>query len=200
MSDPSTLGQIGLGTSIAGGITQTAGALFSGGAQSSYYNYRAGISQLNAMIDLQNANYAKQAGEIKATQYGMAAQQRMGQIKAAQASSGIDVNSGSAVDVRKSQDVVSHMDQDMIRSNAAKVAYDYTNAAMGHMAEASANQSAAAMAKKAGYLNAASSIIGTAGSVAGKWYQGQSLGMFGSNGVIGLSAGPDPLTEWSYGR
>ena len=64
MSDPSTLGQIGLGTSIAGGITQTAGALFSGGAQSSYYNYRAGISQLNAMIDLQSANYAKQAGEI----------------------------------------------------------------------------------------------------------------------------------------
>ena len=48
--------------------------------------------------------------------------------------------------------------------------------------------SASANAKEAGAINVASSIVGGVGSVAGKWLQGQTMGLWG--GTAGSSANP----------
>ena len=57
---------------------------------------------------------------------GIAGAAQAGQIKAAQGASGVDVNSGSAKEVQTSQHLVSQMDLNTIREKAAKTAYDFS--------------------------------------------------------------------------
>ncbi len=106
---------------------------------------------------------------------------QIGQTTAAQAASGVDVNKGSGVAVRASEQTVGNFDQAILRSNAAKAAYGYRVEGAMDTEQARVDQFAAANAQKAGYINAASSILGGAGSVADKWLAGQSKGLWGGS-------------------
>lgn len=177
----STVGAIGIGSNILGGIFGASGAEAEGQAQQGMYNYQAGVAQINSQIAQQNADYAIQSGEQQAQQYGIQAAQQFGAIKSAQASSGIDVNSGSALQTQQSQKLVSNLDQDQIRSNAAKTAYDYNTQAVQFQNQAQLYTMAGTNAAAAGNINAVSSILGTVSSVSSKWLQGSTLGMSGSS-------------------
>lgn len=172
------LGTVGLGATLAGGITSAIGAEKSGEAQQSAFNYQAGVAQINSQIDLQNADYARQQGENEATQYGMKAGQQFAAIKAGQAASGLDVNSGSAVAVQASQRQITAMDLSRIRSNAAKTAYDYDVKSTMDLNQATLDVMGGQNAKIAGDIGAASSILGSVGSVATKWNAGTTSGLF----------------------
>lgn len=175
----SGIGAVGIGTSLAGGLLSAFGANQAGQRQQDMFNYQAQVARINSQIDKQNAEYARNKGEIEATQYGMKARQQAGAIRAAQGASNIDVNSGSAVDVQNSQRKVSQMDLTQIRSNAAKVAYDYDVKSTMDLNQATLDTMAGENAAKAGQINAMSSILGTVGSVSSKWMQGQQAGMWG---------------------
>lgn len=172
-------GAVGLGATVAGGLLSAFGAQQSGTAQQSMYNYRAQVSRINAQIDRQNAEWARTKGETEATQYGMKAAQQRGQIKVAQAASGLDVNTGSNRDVQQSQAKIKDMDLATIRDNAAKIAYDYDSKAVMDENQASLDVMAGDYAKKAGDLKALSSIIGTVSGVSSKWQQGSQTGLWG---------------------
>jgi len=174
------VGGLGLGASLAGGLLSAFGANAAGQRQQDMYNYQAQVARINADIDRQNSSYALNKGEIEASQYGMKAAQQRGQIKVAQAASGLDVNSGSNADVQRSQGQLTRMDLTQIRSNAAKVAYDYRVKATMDENQASLDVMAGENAAKAGQINAMSSILGTVGSVSSKWMQGNTMGMWGS--------------------
>jgi hypothetical protein len=175
----STVAGIGLGANLLGGVFSAAGAGKQARATSEQDKYQAAVAQINSQIDLQNASYARQQGEQQSQQYGLGAGQRMGQIVAAQSSSGLSVSGGSAVQVRQSQQQVTNMDLDQIRSNAAKTAYDYDVASVMAKNQATLYTTAAADASEAGAINIASSVLSTAGSVSSKWLQGSQLGLFG---------------------
>ena len=175
MSAP-TVASIGLGSSIAGGIMNTVGGIMSGQANQQMYNYQAQMAQINAQIALQNRDYALQKGGIEAQNYGMKARQQAGQIKSAQAASGIDINSGSAKEVQESQHLVAMSDLDTIRSNAAKTAYDYTVQSTNFSNQAAVYTAAGQNASQAGWLNGIGSFVGMAGSVSNRWLQGQQMG------------------------
>lgn len=172
------VGTVGLGASLAGGLLSAFGAEKSGQASQRMYNYQAGIARVNADIDRQNSEWTLTQGETQATQYGMKAAQQRGQIIAAQGASGLDVNSGSNVDVQRSQKAITDIDMAQIRSNAAKTAFDYRTKATTDENQATLYTMAGENAKEAGDLNALGSIIGTAGSVSSKWLQGRQMGMF----------------------
>lgn len=174
----SGVGAVGLGTSLAGGLLSAFGAKQAGENQQAMYNYQAQVARINSQIDKQNEEYARNKGEIEATQYGMKARQQAGAIRAAQGASNIDVNSGSAVEVQNSQRKISQMDLTQIRSNAAKVAYDYDVKSTMDLNQANLDVMAGENAKKAGDINAMSSILGTVGSVSSKWLQGSQQGMW----------------------
>lgn len=174
----SGFGTVGLGASLAGGMLSAFGANKQGEAQQQMYNYRAQVSRINADIDRQNSNWARSKGDQETVQYGMKAAQQRGQIVAAQGASGLDVNSGSAKDVQRSQDKIKDMDLATIRSNAAKVAYDYTTKATMDENQAGLDVMAGENAKSAGQINAFSSILGTVGTVSSKWQQGKSTGLW----------------------
>lgn len=173
------IGGIGLGASLGGGLLSAFGAHQAGQRQQDMYNYQAQVAKINADIDKQNAAYARNKGEIEAQQYGQKAAQQRGQIVVAQAASGLDINSGSAVDVRRSQGTLTRTDLNQIRSNAAKVAYDYDVKSTMDLNQATLDTMAGENAAKAGNINAMSSILGTVGSVSSKWMQGNTMGMWG---------------------
>ena len=176
-------GVIGIGASLAGGILGAQGAEKSGAAQQQMYNYQARVAQINSQIDLQNADYARNQGEISAMQFGMKAREQQGQIITAQAASNLDINSGSNLDVQRSQRDLAQRDITQIRSNAAKTAYDFDVKSTMDLNQSTLDVMAGANAKTAGDIQAMSSILGTVGSVSSKWMQGSQSGMFSSFGV-----------------
>ena len=200
MADPVTLGTIGLASSGASGALGIFGSLFGGSAKADAYKYQSSMAWQNAAIAKQNQKYALDIGEQQAEKAGIAGAAQAGQIKAAQGASGVDVNSGSAKQVQDSQHLVSQMDLNTIREKAAKTAYDFSVQATNYENQARGYDKAASNAKTEGILGAVSSFIGTVGSVSSKWLQGQQLGMWGKGGTSSGSFGPDPLTEWEYGR
>lgn len=180
MTDPvsGTLAGVGIASSALGSLFGASGAEAAGKAQQQQNNYMGTQAFYNAQVALQNAKYAREQGESSATKYGVAAGGRMGQIKAAQASSGLDVNSGSAVQVQKSQQMLTNMDLDQIRSNAAKTAYNYDVEAKQDQNQGKLYFMAGSNAAQAGSINAEASLISGAGSVASKWLSASQSGAF----------------------
>lgn len=174
------LGEVGVGSTVLGGLTSAISSIIGGEDQQEMYNYQAGVAKLNANIAKQNATYSSQVGEIQAANAGEQGAQRLGKIKVAQAASGLDVNSGSAVQVRASQTAQISHDVSAIRSNAAKVAYNYEVTGVGYTADAQLDTLKGQNARSAGLIGAGSSLIGAASSVSSEWLRGQQLGMWGA--------------------
>ena len=169
MSSPSAIAGVTEGATGAGSLLSAFGSLSSGSANQSMYNYQSGIANLNQQIDLQNATFATQQGEQQAQQAGLKQATQMGQIKVSQASSGFDVNSGYNKQVQDSQRHLNQLDTDVIRSNAARTAYGYTEQATVAGAQAQLYSQAGANAMSAGEIGAASSILGGVSSVSSEW-------------------------------
>jgi len=200
---------------IAGSMLQTIGQAFGFKAQAQQYEYQSNINQyqaavadMNKKIAEQNADYELDVGEITGEQIGMKYRHDLGTAKAAQGASGIDVNSGSSVEVRESMVEMGQWDQALNKASAARRAYGYTVEAANASAQAdvyrytatmntaqAANamtaagitekalplqQQAMSLAGTAGNINAFGSLVNTAGSVASKWTSGNMSGLFGS--------------------
>lgn len=174
---PALIGTIGLGSTIAGGAISAGGNIMKGISERNMYEYQAGIAQINAKIARRNADMSYATGDKQAEKYGIKAGQQMGMIKAAQAASGLDIESGSNKQVQDSQAKVARTDMNQIYQNAAKVAYDYQTQAWQYDQEAKMKKKAGQNSMIAGVINAAGSIVGTSGSVASKWLQGAQVGL-----------------------
>jgi hypothetical protein len=179
-ASPTLIGEVGMGTTLLGGLTSALGSFIGGQSQQEMYNYQAGVAKLNAQIAQQNSAYATQVGELQATNAGLQGAQRLGQIKAAQSASGLDVNTGSPAAVRVSQKQVTGFDVAAIRSNAAKTAYNYEVSAVSDVAQANIDTLAGENARTSGMISADASLIGAASSVSSQWLRGQQLGMWGA--------------------
>lgn len=185
--DPGTLAIGSMAAGAAGSLIQGIGQGYSGAATASAYTYKAGVAQLNKQINLTNANWAIESGDISAEESGLRSGQERGQTLVTQAASGLDVTTGSAKAVRDTQDSVAQFDQDITRWNAAKAGWGYEAKAATDDAETQLDLMAAKGAKTGGTLAEIGTFLGGAGSVASKWYQGTNVGIFGgSKSGIGL--------------
>jgi len=177
MADPATIGMISMGSTLIGGIMQGEGKKQSYEAQSRVYNYQSQVAKINSDIDKQNADYAINKGEQQAVIAGMKGAQEFGHIRAGQAASGFDVNTGSNADVQAGQRKITAMDMDTIRANASKVAYDYNVKSVEDINQAGLYTMASSNASQAGDLALMSSLVSTAGSVSDKWLSGRQSGL-----------------------
>jgi hypothetical protein len=179
MADPIT---IGAAAATAGGaIVSGIGQLTAGAASAATSKYKAGVALLNKQINQQNASWALEEGDIKGEEAGLKAGQEIGQTKAVQAASGLDVNSGSNAAVRDTQQKVASFDQNVIAWDAAKTSYGFETKAMTDTAEANLDVMAAGTEQTAGTIGAIGSFLGGASSVASKWKQAQSVGLASSS-------------------
>jgi len=180
MADPVTImAGVGLGATALGGVTSAVGNWFGGESQGAMYDYRAGIALMNKQIAEQNANYAINAGEIKAEQAGMKARYEIGQQIAGGGASGLDVRSGSKAAVTAGMYKVAQQDLGIIRTNAAKEAYGYEVEAASDQAESELDKYAAKTSRTSGQIAAIGSLLGAAGSVSSKWIGAGQAGIPG---------------------
>lgn len=185
LADPGMIGAVSMGATALGGGVAAYGAMEKGKSNAQMYNYKAGVAQINQQLAEQNADYQLRAGEIKAQHSGMKTAQQVGAIRAAQSGSNLDINSGTVAQVRESQHDIGIHDQETIRANAARAAYGYEIEAVKYKTEQGMNLTAAKQSKRAGTIDAIASLLGTAGSVSGKWMQGSQAGMWGSKNKLG---------------
>lgn len=234
MASPAVMAGVGIGSTVLSGVTgavgaeqkaqgaqlgiqgqilNTVGQVFGLQTQAEQYQYssdvntyQAGVAAANRDLATQTANWEIAAGEVKAQTRGMQEHQDVSKATAIQAASGLDLRGGSSENVRTSIVAMGKFDQDTIRNNAARTAYNYqiqafqddaqsklftfgaaqdqvqkanTLTAAGLAEEAiPLEEKAYSLAGSAGDTAAFGSIVGAAGSVASKWSEASKLGMF----------------------
>lgn len=178
-----------IGLSLASTAFGALGAANSGAQQAAMANYQAGIAQQNSQIAQQNARQAIAAGGIQASNAGLAGAQQLGKIRTAEGASNLDVNSGSNVNVQKSQAEITKLNQLTIQNNAARAAYGYQVQATGDQAQAGLFGAQASAAQQAGKIGVFSSLLGGASSLTGNLMGMQQKGIFGGSGG-GNTLGP----------
>lgn len=159
-----TLADIGLYSSLGSSLIGGIGALQSGNAQSAASKYNAQIAAENSTIAQQNATWAGEAGEQQAGEASQKTRATVGAIQAAQAANNVDVNSGSAVDVRSTAAQLGELSAINIRSNAARSAYGYQTASTSQTAQSELDTYNAGQESLAGETGAATSLLGGAGN------------------------------------
>ena len=152
-------------STVVGTIGSMEGAQQSAAAQQQAANYQAAVARNNQITANAEANYATSAGETQQESQGMATRALLGNEKAAQASSGLDVNSGSAVDVRSSAAALGALSGLNVGSNAALQAAQYQAQAGSFGAQAGLSTLQAEQAGTAGGISAFSALAGGAGNL-----------------------------------
>lgn len=180
---------IGMAGTVAGGIVGGMGSAQQGAAQAAASQYKAGVAQLNQQINLQNANFAIESGDIQVEETKLAGEQEIANTTVTQAASGFVVGQGTNKAVTDSQELVSEYDQNVIKWNASTTAWGYEAKAATDSSEATLDLMAAASERKAGVLGELSSFINAGTSVASKWYQGTSSGAINPNALGNFGPG-----------
>ena len=201
MADPvsnAISGMIGVvGTGISTGIEWEAAQTKAQGerdlAQGQYnmYMYKAGIDRFNEKVAYDNANYAIQVGEQRQQQSGMKTAYQVGETMVTQSASGIDVNTGSAEALRQSEQEVGLFEQNVIRADAAKTAYNFDIQAQTAEMQAQLDTMAGEQAKKAGDIAAETTMLGAKASIASQWTRALQ-GIVGGGGGGGGRDSPHP--------
>jgi hypothetical protein len=106
-------------------LLQGQAALFQGQATSDNDMLQSMLALQNAKIEDRNADWTLQAGEQNAGYAGIQNRETMGKLKASQAASGVDVNSGSFVQSRQSVENAGLENQQNIEQQAAQKSYGY---------------------------------------------------------------------------
>lgn len=158
------LGTTAIGGSILGGGLSALGSIMSGNAGRDAANYRAAVAR-------NYADYARQKGYAEAETQGIKTGKIIGQQRAAQGASGLDVNFGSNVDVRETTAQIGRLDELTIINNAM-------NKALGLETEAALDVMAGERARQEGLLGAGRSILGAATSVGDKWMSYRQRGVY----------------------
>lgn len=168
-----------LAASGLGAVTSMVGAGQAAGANSAYAAYNAQVAENNRLISEQNSKMASAVGNQQATIEGEKTRATVGAIKAQQAASNIDVNKGSAVDVRSSAAELGELNALTVRSNAARAAYGYDVQASGAAGQAGLDRAMAGNAANAGTTTQISSLLAGASSLGSQYATGKRLGLLG---------------------
>src|SRR6185295_14758246 len=123
--DPGSLAIMSLAGSAGGGILNAFGSAQSARANSTTAMYQAAVAHNNSIIAENNAQYALAVGRSQAETQNYKTRELLGVQKARQGASGIDVNSGSALDVRRSTIDLGQLDALTILNNAGMKAAGY---------------------------------------------------------------------------
>ncbi len=171
---PETAGAIGLtaanagwigaavsgATSLIGAASGASGARQAGNAASQADLYNAAVARNNATIATNNSQLAAEAGEANTTSALMKTRAQVGGILANQGASGVDINSGSAPDVRSSAAETGQLSAINIRAQAVRQAYGYQNEASAATSQAGLDTAQAGFDKQAGQTKAETTLLG----------------------------------------
>jgi hypothetical protein len=171
-----TLGQAALAGQGAGSAATAVGAYFNARSQKIALHGAAAMADLNA----EQSELAAEQELARGNAAVAATSARAGQVKSAQraalAANGVDLGVGSAVELQASTDIEKENDINTITANAVRAAW-------GQRVQAT-NYANDALTKRAGagsispFMAGATSLLGSASSIASSWY------VLNKNGVL----------------
>jgi hypothetical protein len=144
-----------MGLELLAGVTKTVGDV-----SGAFFN--AQVAHNNAEIERQNAQNATAAGLQQADTTSRKGASNLAKIKTGIAANGVDVNTGSAVDVQASARGENELDTENVFHNAQLQAYGYRTQAANFDAQASQDRAG-------GIFKGAGDILSTASSLSTKW-------------------------------
>lgn len=164
MCDPVTIGI----TSLALGVIGTGAGIYSsyqeGKTQQSYYNYQAELNKRNAQIAEENAAVERQGGIEDARLQRIKTIQAIGSQQSALAANGIDVTSGTSLDVIEDTAAMGELDALNILTQSERNARNYLTQSDNYNSQAYLNTLAGKNAYKTGIYSAIGSGISGIGS------------------------------------
>ena len=154
---------------VGSAVTGVAGAVMQGKAQAASADYMAQVAANNQRIAQQNANMALEQGQVKEETQREQTGAQIGRARAVFGASGVDPNSGSALDVRSSAAELGELNANTIKYNAHVQAWNDLNQAGAYGAQSQLYSS------QAGF-DTMNSILGGASTVSNKWLMWQMYG------------------------
>lgn len=186
------LAVLGMVAGLAGGAQQAAGQKAAASAASQSYGYQATIADNNARMAKQNADWVGRQGDIEATNEGLKTGAEVSSMKAKEAASGVDVNTGSAVQARDAAARIGAINALTIKSNRAREAWGYQVDSSNEELQAALYRKAGVNAIKSGQISSTGTLLSTAGNFAGQFSNWMTSGNAGSGGG-GSSSGSTPI-------
>jgi len=174
---PVVAGAAGAGTAAAGAGLFTAANVFAniavisgvvGGVSSAYSQYQTGkynnqVAANNKIIADRQAEDSLRRGRTAEAEHRRKVEDLKGSQKVAFGAGNIQLGSGTPLDVLEGTAVMGEIDALTIRDNARREAYGYQVQGMNAQAQGRLD-------KYQGTTGAVGSLLTSAGSVAGKWY------------------------------
>lgn len=182
MCEPSTLAAVSLATTVAGGALTAYGQIQQGKSAQAEANYKAAVQRNNAIRANYLAEDAISRGKEEERQERLRGRLLIGQMRAVLGGSGQVVDEGSAGDLVVDQAEANEMNALTVRNNAAREAQEFRIAASNSETEASLLRFSGANARSNSQGAAFGTVLGTAGRVAGKWYEFRNSGAFATTG------------------
>lgn len=165
---PGNVGAAGTGLQIGGIVNQTIGAYRKSSADKTAYEYQSKIASNNAMIADWQANDANYRGKITANKVGQKAAQLRGSQEASLAARGLDLGTGSPLDILTNTDFMKTVDMNTAEHNADMEEWGLRQQALNYRANSANLQARADVENPTG--SAFSTLLTGAGSVASGWY------------------------------
>lgn len=188
----------GLAVGVVGLVSSMSAQAQQAEAQANALRYQAQVAENNRQIGDQLADRATKAGEAQVSAQRLKTAAAIGGIKAHQGASGLDINSGSAVDIQSTAAEMGELDALTIRNNAAMQSYSYKLQGAGYGQTAALSMAGAQNAQTAGNLSQFTSLAGGASSIADKWVKYQNAGLLTSGDTSSGTVGDYGQTTGGY--
>jgi hypothetical protein len=157
-----TLAGAATAATVASGAIGAYGAIQSGQAQKKQARYQAGVERNNSQIATWQAQDATQRGQIEEQRQRLATARLRSSQRAGMAANGVELDSGSPLDVLMDTAQLGELDALTIRSNAEREAYGFRSQSGNLMAQAGLTQMAGRSAQTAGFIGAGSTLLSSA--------------------------------------
>lgn len=162
------LSQVSLIGQIGGMVSSGIGSYFGAKTNKTNMQTQAALADTNARIAEMGAQSALDQGQKQVAALTLKAGQVKGAQRAAMAANGIDLGEGNAAEVQASTDIVKEIDANTLNANAVRTAWGYRLTGTNYQNEALMKRNAADSISPG--MAAATSLLGSAGSVAQSWY------------------------------
>jgi hypothetical protein len=170
MCEPTT---IALGASLAlsavGAATTAYGQVQAGKAAEGQANYQAAVGRNNAIIAERQARDSEERGAADELAQRRQTAAILGKQRAGMAANGVDLSSGSPLDILGDTAAFGELDALTVRSNAAREAYGYRNQGAQFTSDAAATTIAGKNSRKASYIGAGSTLLTSASQMGGDY-------------------------------
>ena len=159
----------------AGTAVQVYGQIKGGNAAKQAGEEAGKLEDYNAFVEEQAAKDAETRGALDEQQFRQQIRGTIGKQRAGFASQGVDVGAGSALDVQADAAYLGELDALTIRNNAAREAHGYRVEAERAKRRGKYARLTGQQAQAASRINAVSTVLSSAGSIAGSGLQARYM-------------------------